>query len=102
MQPFCFRTFSEGEVRDYRTLADKITAYASEMGYTHIELMPVMEYPDEKSNGYQTASYFAPTSRFGKPADFKSLLIMPIWRDWAFCLTGRLHSFIRSGLACFL
>ncbi|HUM83138.1 MAG TPA: 1,4-alpha-glucan branching enzyme [Lachnospiraceae bacterium] len=66
-----FGTFSEGEVRDYRTLADKITAYASEMGYTHIELMPVMEYPDEKSNGYQTAGYFAPTSRFGKPADFK-------------------------------
>lgn len=56
---------------DYRELAERIAEYASEYGYTHVELMPVMEYPDDASNGYQTGGYYAPTGRFGKPADFK-------------------------------
>ncbi|MCK0162015.1 1,4-alpha-glucan branching protein GlgB [Allomuricauda sp. F6463D] len=62
------------ESLSYLEMADQLADYVEEMGFTHVEFMPVMEYPYDPSWGYQITGYFAPTSRFGKPEDFKILV----------------------------
>ncbi len=58
----------------YRELAEELPDYVEEMGFTHVEFLPVMEHPYDPSWGYQVTGYFAPTSRFGGPDDFKYLV----------------------------
>lgn len=60
-----------GAYLNYREIAETLVPYCAEMGYTHLELLPIAEFPDDASWGYGTCSYYAPTSRFGTPEDFK-------------------------------
>jgi 1,4-alpha-glucan branching enzyme len=63
-----------GRWLSYRELAEQLPAYARDMGFTHVEFLPVAEHPFDGSWGYQPTGLFAPTSRFGSPADFAALV----------------------------
>jgi len=69
-----WRHGAEGEFLGYREAAHQLVDYVRDMGFTHIELLPITEHPYDPSWGYQATGYFAPTSRFGDPDDFRYLV----------------------------
>jgi len=66
--------YDEETYHTYKSITERLVPYVKEMGFTHVELMPVMEHPYDGSWGYQGAGYFAPTSRFGTPEDFMEMI----------------------------
>jgi len=77
-----------GGYLSYRELAEQLVPYVAALGFTHIELLPITEYPFDGSWGYQPISLFAPTSRYGSPDDFRAFVDachdagIAVWLDW--------------------
>ncbi len=69
-----WRRGSDGRFLDYRAAAHALAAYVQQTGFTHVELLPVMEHPFYGSWGYQTTGYFAPSARYGSPQDFMAFV----------------------------
>jgi len=78
VHPGSWRRREDGGFLNYRELAEQLVPYVCDLGFTHVELLPVTEYPLDESWGYQPSGYFAPSSRFGSPDDLR-------------CLVDRLH-----------
>ncbi|HEX6550870.1 MAG TPA: 1,4-alpha-glucan branching protein GlgB, partial [Gammaproteobacteria bacterium] len=74
VHPGSWRRNADGGFLDYRSLAHALVEHVMHTGFTHIQLMPITEHPFNGSWGYQTTGYFAPTSRFGTPDDFRYLV----------------------------
>ena len=74
VHPGSWRRHPDGRTYTYRELADSLVPYVVEMGYTHIELLPITEHPLDESWGYQTTGYFAATSRFGTADDLRHFI----------------------------
>ena len=74
VHPGSFMRHPSGDFYTYKQLAERLIPYASEMGYTHIELIGIAEYPYDGSWGYQVTGYYAPTSRYGTPRDFMAFV----------------------------
>jgi 1,4-alpha-glucan branching enzyme len=83
-----WRRKGHNEWLTYRELAEQLPAYVHDMGFTHVEFLPVSEHPFDGSWGYQPTGLFAPTSRFGSPEDFAALVEachregIGVWLDW--------------------
>jgi 1,4-alpha-glucan branching enzyme len=69
-----WRRNEDGSFMGYQRAAEELCSYVKHLGFTHVELMPIMEHPLDESWGYQTTGYFAPTSRFGSPDDFRAFV----------------------------
>lgn len=69
-----WRRQPDGSFMGYRQLAQELCAYVKNLGFTHVELLPIMEHPLDESWGYQTTGYYAPTSRFGSADDFRAFV----------------------------